>query len=348
MKNLRSLKNENSGMVAIMVAVFLVLIVSLIVVNYSRLVRREQRQTLDRQLNTQAFYVAESGVDNIAKYIKTHPNFSKTSCDEAADGDLAFESNLIIETGVLEVTCSLVNTDLYQLQYNGVNDSSEVVPLDTGATSMRDITITWRNDGVFNVSGCSPPSLPTTLTNCSPGVLKIDIVNTTPPIDSTNVLVNTFTAYLYPDNAGDNAIPWADAAGPTNQGHIEPVNCNVGFCETTITVPESTKYHMRVQSLYNSSDVLIKVDDLAGAGGSALLLYGAQATIDITAKANDIIRRIKTTVSTSGYGSNDDCSGALCVSTDICKRYNVIPFDIAGPAGNGSVTADGSCFVPAP
>ncbi len=343
-----NLKQNQQGMVAIMVAVFLVLIISLLVVNYSRLVRREQRQTLDRQLNTQAQYVAESGVDNIAQHLTNNPTFTKTQCDENSDGDPLFESNLIIDAGNLEVTCSLVDPSDFVLQYDGVSESSEIIPLNGNGTTIHFVTIRWSNNGTFNIAGCNSSRFPTSMpANCTPGLLRVDLVDTTPPINQANLLNNTFTAFFYPENSG-SPTNINLGRGPSNQGVIRDTNCSGGECTMTITGLNSSSYHMRLQSLYNNSNVRITAFNNGG-GGTPVRLYGAQASIDITAKAVDVIRRVRARVSISGYDSagstpTSSIGSALEVAGDICKRYNVIP--ASPPTEPGSVTADGTCVVP--
>ncbi|HSX32249.1 MAG TPA: pilus assembly PilX N-terminal domain-containing protein, partial [Candidatus Saccharimonadales bacterium] len=61
---------KESGMVAIMVTIILMIVISLIVLGFAQIARRNQRQSLDRQLSTQAFYAAETGVNDASKVIK--------------------------------------------------------------------------------------------------------------------------------------------------------------------------------------------------------------------------------------------------------------------------------------
>ncbi len=63
------LKQNESGLAAIAVTMIIMGIVTLIVVGFATLMRREQRQALDQQLSTQAFYAAESGVNATRAYI---------------------------------------------------------------------------------------------------------------------------------------------------------------------------------------------------------------------------------------------------------------------------------------
>ena len=90
-----TIRRDESGLAAITVTLIILGIVTLITVGFATLMRREQRQALDRQLSTQAFYAAESGV-NLAR--------------KAIDADLA-----VSETPETYSNCSdspIVNYDL--------------------------------------------------------------------------------------------------------------------------------------------------------------------------------------------------------------------------------------------
>lgn len=334
--------HNQKGMVALMVAMFLVLIISLVVVNYSRLVRREQRQILDRQLATQALYVAESGVEHIKKQLESvSSGYSKTDCGD----DATTVTNLEIEPG-LEVTCSFVETELEELRYDSVGESAEVVPIFAGTSTIHSVTIKWSNKESVDLSGCTPPLFPATFgTDCSLGVLKVDMVDTSGNIIFPDVLDGMFTAYFYPKNSGGGGtINWSDANTPDKQGRIAQADCNADGCSMTINGLGGTRYHMRIKSLYKSSDLHI-----SATGGPAphtqLNLIGAQASIDVTAKASDVIRRIKTYVSISGYTSSGSSTGAAASSSalqtagDVCKEFKVIPDSPDDPDAPGSISS---------
>jgi Tfp pilus assembly protein PilX len=63
---IRNIRHAEQGLVSIVVTMIFLIVLSLIVVGFAQVARREQRESLDRQLSSQAFYAAESGI-NIAK-----------------------------------------------------------------------------------------------------------------------------------------------------------------------------------------------------------------------------------------------------------------------------------------
>ncbi|MCA9330399.1 hypothetical protein KDA11_07130, partial [Candidatus Saccharibacteria bacterium] len=68
-KNHLSIKHNEQGIVSIFVTIIIILLMSLIILAMVRNATREGRQSLDRQLSDQAFYNAESGINDWTKFI---------------------------------------------------------------------------------------------------------------------------------------------------------------------------------------------------------------------------------------------------------------------------------------
>src|SRR5258708_5693843 len=64
-------KSGQQGIVSIIVTIILMLVLTLIVLSFAKVSRREERNALDRQLSTQAFYAAESGINDSTVVIKS-------------------------------------------------------------------------------------------------------------------------------------------------------------------------------------------------------------------------------------------------------------------------------------
>ena len=56
---------QQEGLISITVAIVFIMIISLIVLGFSQVSRRNARQALDRQLSSQAYYAAESGINDV-------------------------------------------------------------------------------------------------------------------------------------------------------------------------------------------------------------------------------------------------------------------------------------------
>jgi len=82
---MQTMKSNQQGIVSIMMTFVLMIVISLIVLGLAQLSRREQRQSLDTQLSSQAFYAAESGLNDAVAVLRDLAVSgaavpSKTSC----------------------------------------------------------------------------------------------------------------------------------------------------------------------------------------------------------------------------------------------------------------------------
>src|SRR5665647_2919352 len=114
------LNQSQSGMVAIFVTMLMIIVISLIVLGFAQVTRRNQRNTLDSQLSTQAYYAAESGVNDAAsdlqrKIVAGAPLPSKTTC-AMLEGSYDFTTKNTLTTDV-SYTCLLIDPNPSSLNY---------------------------------------------------------------------------------------------------------------------------------------------------------------------------------------------------------------------------------------
>src|ERR1039458_10050844 len=79
---LTKIKDDQSGFASIVIASVIILVLSLITVGFAQLMQREQRSALDRQLSSQAYYAAESGINDAVSAINSGFNVAKSTCPE--------------------------------------------------------------------------------------------------------------------------------------------------------------------------------------------------------------------------------------------------------------------------
>ena len=63
------LHKDQSGVVSIVISIIIMVILSLIAISFARIMRQEQQQAYERQLHTQAYYAAESAVNDVRREI---------------------------------------------------------------------------------------------------------------------------------------------------------------------------------------------------------------------------------------------------------------------------------------
>lgn len=326
---------KEAGLVSIMVTLILMIVISLIVLGFAQISRRNQREALDRHLSTQAFYAAETGVNDARDLIKAavlagQSVPAKDDCTNGSGATAAFYAGLTpdLDGGAAEeaeYTCVMVNPTPNTLLYGDVGPTSIVVPLisASGANISR-ITMTWqtKDDTTTPTTGC-----PTTTNNvfsgtgswnCGYGVMRTDLVPTNGNFDAATLQNRTMTSFLVPFRVG-GVSTFAYAAGSAN--NRRGVACNNTNCTLSITGLSVNQYYLRISSLYKNVSLQITAFD---ASNNPLALQGAQAIIDSTGKAQDVLRRIQVHVPLTPSSTNRLSDYALQSTDSICKRFVVM------------------------
>ncbi len=310
-----SFRNNQTGLVSIVVTMVMMIVISLIVLSFASLSRREQRQSLDRQLATQALYAAESGINDTFKAI-TSPNATvqaglaagayASNCQSFVN-DAGLNQTLDTSTNT-SYSCVQVNINPGDLQYKDVDTNSRVVSLQLTSGTIPELTIYW--DGSNGQEDCTRAvgavnTFPVSASwGCDMGLLRLDIIavnadGSLPNADGRTYLTdNTATFFLSPVSGGTNTTAYPNSVGFLKQGTIVPGNCSPNnsprACSVKITGMNGSRYYVRLKSLYRNSDVTIS--PTGGASGTTLQFANAQAVIDVTGKAQDVLKRLQVRV----------------------------------------------------
>lgn len=349
-------KRGEDGLVAIIVATIVMIIMTLVTLGFARLMQREQRQALDQSLGTQAFYAAESGINDVVQALqsKTNPyTGSKPDCNGPS-----FTNGVISTTLNSSYTCLIVNPTPATLEYSPgrvTTSASTTVPLHASDGSrINTVKVAWDQ-----FPSTPSPALSTTVCSSSvsfpsisswpattPGIIRLDLV----PSDTLqrDALVNgTLSIYLYPAACGTTSgnVAATMGAGGTSVGQVVFINCdNNGArrCEATIdtgTVP-NIHYFLRMRSLYHNSSVTVKIFN----GVSQLNLSDAQTEVDSTGKVNDVIRRIQVRVPNNLTYPVPDF--AVQSMDSLCKQVSIAPpASVFGIGALGSGDIAGNCSL---
>lgn len=339
-----STQNEE-GLVAIIVATMIMIIMSLVVLGFARIMQREQRQALDKTLSTQAFYSAESGINDAVTRIHdtTQPPLAdKQTCDTSNDS-VKNPSGLIgsvdpnIDTGY---TCLLINNTPKTLEYTQksiTTAASTIVPIRGAADEIiTKAELSWdEGSSTSAFRSCPGTSLPiaTSWTN-SPGILRVDLIPADGGITRANLISGAMNAYLYPSaSCGTNSFAYGSYTG-TNAGQIVSVHClnnaTPHECVATITGINMKYFFVRMKSIYNASNVTVRIFD---SSNTQLAIKGAQVELDTTGRVADVIRRIQVRIPLKPTYQIPD--SALETTLGICKQLSVVP--------NVSATQSAAC-----
>lgn len=328
--------NNQSGLVSIVVALVIMGIMTLMSVSFAFLTRREQRQALDRQLSTQAFYAAETGINDAVSKLDTLGT-NVTDCSDAEQdriGTLA-ERQLDPASGV-EYTCVLVNQLPSSLVYDTISENDSIIVRVRSPLTIDNLKFSWQDaagedaGGEFadsggnfylpqekairdqavssflnTASGAQTADFPNHI-----GVLRATIIPAQNVQSDTDLLNNSQTVFMYPDK-NDNpgvagAVEFRNANQLSREGVFGSGECNTGnnsasasyeefprFCNTEITNVGLRDVYVRLRAVYRPVSLTITATN---SSGTQLELIGAQAVIDSTGKANDVLRRMQVRV----------------------------------------------------
>lgn len=361
MKHLKNIQYNESGMVSITVAVVFIMVISLTVLGFSQVSRRNSREALDRQLSSQAFYAAEVGVNDarnkIANLVEAgQPIPNQTECkDGGATGYTRDNGEVDLENGVY-YSCLLVKSDLTNVQESNVGSGSVVIPLNAVSNESGEPPILgepimkWKpaTDATGRkVSDCKRPRSaagnqpwtnfpPAAQWNTCPfGLLRVDIIPNDTETVSRGVdeaLAKTMTIFIYPAS-GDVSFPpkvnYRDASNRVTQGLVVPAACSDMDCSLQLTGLSFQKAYLRVRSIYANTQMFEINAEKAPIGGGFKYTLDAQVEIDATGRAQDVLRRMKVRVSKTGGSSRTDMAGfsdyALQTAGSICKQFMSSP-----------------------
>lgn len=329
-----------NGMASIIITMVTMVVISLIVLGFATISRREQTQTLDRQLSTQAFYAAESGVEDARKVIqKNLATYSSVPSKTSCTNDTAVGLHIPYPTGAQTIIdapnnvsygCLLVDPSPPSLVFTGLDSNTTVVPINP-VSNINKIVITWEPTapptGGTPVGDC-PGALANSFSlqskwKCGYALMRVDMVPTQGPVTRAGLQAGQATAFFEPAMSGGAPGNFAYSANVAKPNLIK-ANCNSGSytqCTATINALGGTNnFTLRLNSLYTPSNVTITAFN----GGAQVNLSGAQALIDTTGKASDVLRRIKVRLPLK---SNDGPLPSFAIQSNgsLCKRFMATP-----------------------
>ncbi len=345
----KAIKGNQSGLASILVAGIFIALLTLVVTSFALLMRQEQRQALDRQLSTQAYYAAESGVNDAIKALQIDPNIPNTNdCSET--GTVTGGKKLDDQNTGVTYTCVLLDKTPGTLEYSPTSTEKSTIVKITASEEINSINLSWEpltdisDTGYVENSG-HPLPMSNSIGDTSnqvraAGVLRTSLIPIKPPISREQLINETQTLYLYgkkSDTAGQFGTH-AYAPGVPGQGVFVDGECNAGSlpndCNMTINGLSGTNtYYLRLKSIYAQHKVVIS----ANGNNGRVEFSNSQAVIDATGKANDVIRRIQVRVPLNSDFNYPEY--ALETTDSICKRFQYSLPSVNHPQGGPTTDA---------
>ena len=359
MRRFTNTKHNEQGFASIIIALVLIIVLALLTVGFAQLARREQQNALNKQLASQANYAAESGYNAAYQDIKSgainNDNASDTNCMNKV-GSLPSElpaaaktaTQIINSSNGVSVTCLLVTLKTSNLEVSGMQPGTgkHVTfgtddPLDT-------ITIKWGSDDnhTHYPDSYSTEKFPTLSNwkdgsgNPYPPIIQFSLTPTS-SLDESALADNTFNAYLYPSKTAPGNV----AINPANpvqviEGDCDPADTSGYPCHVTLTGLNNQTYVLHVLDYYDTSNILITgTTQGGGGGGGGAATFTGEPSIDVTGKAQGVLKRLQYRVFThggNGGGADDNAilpNGAI-EAQNICKRIQAAPPTADFPQGS--------------
>ncbi len=358
--------NSEEGFAAIIISMIILAVIGLLVLGFASNTISNQKIALDNILSTQAYYDAESGINDayniISGYEKLGLSLSQlpanlNNCTNSAyvNSKVGSSSNQLDQNN--SYSCLLVNPQPYSLEFKPVNQfDGQTFPIQTppsARSAIHVLNISWQNHGITNstldFSSCSSTlgKFYTTKqynsVNCNAPVLQVDII----PIDSlansisaTSLASKTTTVYLQPLSFNS---PSSSTPTIISNGEILASNCSptapTGFefgCFNRIYLPASStgSYYVHIMPIYYGADVSVTAGTSSSLS-SGVPLFGAQALIDSTGDSSGVFRRIEERICISTVCNNSSPGGALISNNQICKQFTSQPGLIQDRSGGG-------------
>ena len=321
------------GFVSIVVCLIIMIILSLVTIGFAQIMSKEQTQALDRQLSSQAFYAAESGVNDA----RVDMNSFTTTCSPVVAYDAA---------QTVKSTCVFVNKQPKTVQEDNVGIPPKVFPIHTvnaagTPTVPATLTIRWKKSsstaGWTDFNSLAPNRFPAQggAWGVNTGVGKVYLVPFKNGDTRDAIISKTGFMLLNPVALGASPnVPLASIQGQ-NSGKIINGSCVVATSECTAIIdtgfpasPAPAPYdelYMVISALYSPSNFTIEGADSAG---SSLLFSDVQAVVDSTGRTTDVLRRIQVRVplinsySFAGSALTTFGSGP---TNGLCKLWTGIP-----------------------
>lgn len=366
--NRLKLNTDQRGFAALIIAIILVIVLSLLTIGFAELMRHSQQDELNRHLSDQAYYAAESGVNDAVRAIQNGFSQQKNQCGPVgnAPGD---DSSLVGVNGAQYLTdnyadttnsaqnspqwtCLLINPIPQSLAFNPVDTVTPqvfvvqpVTPSDQ-PTLMNQLDIYWQGTDSatnFRATQYNPASANSAFpaaSGSSPlwnsiGMLHFSITPLT-TVTRQALVDNTYTAYFYPsrDNSTGRFGTGGFAGGGGNwgqQGDVVNGHCNGG---------STPRYcHVRITGIPSilGEQYAVSLRSIYGAtnvyiqgsyNGSQINFAGVSTLVDSTGRSQNVLRRLQVWVPDR---NSYPLPGFVAESTGgICKQISVMPGSITG------------------
>ncbi len=321
--------NDQRGLVSFMVTLIMMIVITLIVIGFTQVTIRSRGEALDRQLSEQAFYAAESGVNQVVNAIKTS---SGTVTPQPSCSGGGYTAAPIGSAPNAAVTCIIVDPVVDDIRFAANQQSSTVLKIEPEPANLTELNIKWAtasgvSDDINNCGDYTNPmgALPKTIdADCGFGLLRLDLMHHVSGNDNVGVgedLADSTVTYFFKPTLGGGVATTLSTGTP--KANISNADCFNLEKMCTISIPidpvtlSNQKFYARISTYYRDTQLVV-ID-----GKSSLVnasFKDVQVLIDSTGKAADVLRRVQARYPT-GITHSMVPPASLGSEVKICKRF---------------------------
>ncbi len=349
---LRMNKNNQKGLASIFISMIMMIVITLLVLGFVQFANKEASQVLTRQLSTAAFYVAESGVNEV-KSIYQQDGSSIPSKGQCLNRPSYAYIQTLGNTSNISIPCLLVSSITKHLRTNLALGSSWITPIN-GTSNINYLTIGWQNPNIivgstgfnycFGNSDTKPtynlgPNIGTNnqgqvvYPGCDAGIIKVDLV-------PANNIGTEYTYYFYPQPVGQyNQTSSPKLSNVVSYGQYTegipllgscpgPNNLSSEYCNVTIDLGalNQATYYLRIKTFYLPANIEISAESSNPINSrySNISFQGDQIVVDSTGKVSNVLQRIRVNLAPNYNGNNESGivpNSALNITQGICKQF---------------------------
>ena len=360
--------DDQRGVISIIVVSILTITLALIAIGFSRLADRELRQASDREESVQAYYAAQSGVNDAIAYI-ADGGTAFSGCanwpSSPVNGNQYFAPDLSSpagEPGAAKYSCISVDPTPQTLSYPVTPGKPQIVKI--SASGLKNLLIGWQNTngGMAGLGSFGDLPIENGLNPNATGVLRVGIYQVSGGSVSNDDLANdSMVFYLYPNSGSGNpgSATYSPgqykikANGPIgSNGDFVRGNCrasgNQPYCSSEIKGFSNNTYYLYLTAQYAPLSVQITGTNAAN---KPVSFSGDQVSVDVTGQASGQIQRIRAAI---GLNDQFDTPNYAVQSMEtLCKAFNLEILPPVGGVGQyGSATlasgapSDNACQAP--
>jgi len=322
--------------------IFVSIVLTILVTSFIRITVNERRESTDNDLTTRAFYAAEAGVQDAVAAIKKGSLKNEKECTPTGGPG----SGKLADNLDTEYTCQIVEMSPSDYQADLAKNQTVMLHLNVGKP-INKLEFKWHlvDKNQFALRKSSDDTLPQESAWRSkgkpfPAMLQVEVIEL-PKSGVSRDNIKNFMKFISPANGGAGGSAYNLADGSILAANCDPkASTGTYACVYNLTGwdVDAKDYYVRVTALYRSTQLKIQAYN----GAEAVPLIGVQAAVDVTGRAGDVYRRVKTRVDLSPPSLLPNY--AIISGKGICKNFLITDstddavkgFDTINPGIDGS------------